>query len=59
MSTSTEREITADVVVVGSGAAGLAVAVTAAHAGRRVLVGEAASPLGGATRSRAGCRGSR
>ncbi|WP_313286327.1 FAD-dependent oxidoreductase [Corynebacterium vitaeruminis] len=38
-----------DVVVVGSGAGGMAAAVTAAYHGQRVLVVEKASVLGGAT----------
>ncbi|MFT4085488.1 MAG: FAD-dependent oxidoreductase [Nocardioides sp.] len=40
---------TFDVVVVGSGAGGLATAVTAAHGGARVLVVEKTEPCGGAT----------
>src|SRR5256885_1058229 len=38
-----------DVIVVGAGGAGLAAALTAARAGRRVLVAESEPPVGGAT----------
>lgn len=41
--------LTADVIVIGSGAAGLATAVTAAHAGCDVLLFEKAAALGGTT----------
>ncbi len=43
------RAISVDLVVVGSGAAGLSAAVTAAHQGLKVVVVEKADCLGGAT----------
>lgn len=45
----TQRSINVDLVVVGSGAGGLAAAVTAAHQGLKVIVVEKADRLGGAT----------
>lgn len=42
-----ERQVQCDVLVIGSGAAGLAAAVTAAHFGLKVVVAEKAAVFGG------------
>ncbi|WP_289150477.1 FAD-dependent oxidoreductase [uncultured Salipiger sp.] len=47
MSRAPEQRMECDVLVIGSGAAGLATAVTAAHFGLRVVVAEKASVFGG------------
>ncbi|MEF9605682.1 FAD-dependent oxidoreductase, partial [Paracoccus sp. PXZ] len=47
MDVSSERRLACDVLVIGSGASGLAAAVTAAHFGLRVVLAEKAPVFGG------------
>lgn len=49
MEASSERRLTCDVLVIGSGASGLAAAVTAAHFGLRVVLAEKEPVFGGTT----------
>lgn len=49
MSQSSEDRVECDLLVAGSGASGLAAAVTAAHMGLKVIVAEKADVLGGTT----------